>query len=80
MMARPRLRRMARIETAACDVVTYREYGILTARLLDCMRVGMLQSISDPDIIWDVLTEVTDAAHAQLQPLGYGLTWVLGDE
>ncbi len=74
------IRRMARIERAANDVVTYREFGVLTARLLNCMRVGMLQSISDPSIIWGVLTEVTDAAHAQLQPLGYGLTWVLGDE
>jgi hypothetical protein len=74
------IRRMARIERAANDVVTYREFGMLTARLLNCMRVGMLQSISDPSIIWGVLTEVTDAAHAQLQPLGYGLTWVLGDE
>ena len=74
------IRRMARIERAAGDVVTYREFGMLTARLLDCMRIGMLQSISDPDVIWHVLTEVTDAAHAQLQPLGYGLTWVLGDE
>jgi hypothetical protein len=80
MMARPRLRRMARIERAADDIVTYKEAGMLMAQLLDCMRLGMLQSISDPDVIWDVLTEVTDAAHAQLQPLGYGLTWVLGDE
>jgi hypothetical protein len=71
---------MARIERAADDVLTYQEFGMLTARLLDCMRIGMLQSISDPDVIWHVLTEVTDAAHAQLQPLGYGLTWVLGDE
>ncbi len=71
---------MARIERAAGDVVTYREFGMLTARLIDCMRIGMLQNISDPVIIWDVLTEVTDAARAQLAPLGFELTWVLSDE
>jgi hypothetical protein len=66
---------MERLETAAGNVVTCQEIGMLTAQLLDCMRVGMLQNISDPDVIWDVLTEVTNAAHAQLQPLGYGIGW-----
>ena len=37
------------------------------------MRLGMLQNISDPNVIWDVLTEVADAARTQLEPLGYGL-------
>ena len=69
------IRRMERLETAAGDIVTYWECGMLTAQLLNCMRVGMLQSLSDPDVIWDVLTEVTDAARIQLMPLGYGIGW-----
>jgi hypothetical protein len=44
------------------------------------MRMGLLRNVDDPNILWDVLTEVTEAAQAQLAPLGFGLTWVLSDE
>jgi hypothetical protein len=70
-----RIRRMGRLEAIADEVLSYREVSMITAQLIDCMRIGMLQNLDDPGIIWDVLSEVTDAARAQLEPLGYGIGW-----
>jgi hypothetical protein len=66
---------MARLEMAAGNIVTYKECGEITAQLIDCMRIGMLQNISDPGIVWDVLSDVTSHANNQLAPLGYGISW-----
>jgi hypothetical protein len=70
-----RIRRMARLEAIADEVLSYREAGIITVQLIDCMRIGLLQNVDDPTIIWDVLSEVTEAARAQLEPLGFGIGW-----
>jgi hypothetical protein len=75
-----RMRRTAHIEAIADEVLSYREVGIIMVQLIDCMRIGMLQNVDDPNIIWDVLSEVAEAAQAQLAPLGFGLTWVLSNE
>jgi hypothetical protein len=70
-----RIRRMGRLEAIADEVLSYREVGMITVQLIDCIRVGMLRNLDDPDIIWDVLSEVTDAARAQLKPLSFGIGW-----
>jgi hypothetical protein len=75
-----RIRRTAHIAVIADEVLSYREVGIITVQLIDCMHIGLLRNVDDPNIIWDVLSEVTEAAQAQLAPLGFGLTWVLSDE
>src|SRR5688500_16210849 len=63
-----RIRRTAHIAVIADEVLSYREVGIITVELIDCMRIGLLQNVDDPKIIWDVLSAMSDAAQAQLAP------------
>jgi hypothetical protein len=43
--------------------------------MLEAMKAGMLRNIDDPQVIADVLDEMTGHANRMLLPMGYGIAW-----
>jgi hypothetical protein len=73
-----RARRLARLETAAGDILTYHEVAGLGLQLLDLFRAAMLRHIDDPVVIGELIDEMTDDANRVLGPTtGYGIGWRL---
>jgi hypothetical protein len=72
-----RIRRMERIEIAACDILTHREYAELALALFGLFRAAMIERIDNPALLWEALTEMTSDANRVLEPTGFAIGWRL---
>ena len=66
---------MERLEMAAGNILTYQECGEITCQVIDCMRTGLVANLDDPDLIAEILDEMTTHANKLLEPTGLAIGW-----